>query len=108
MTENIFRAVKGLNEDSFGYDFIAYKWKGAKQVGPTTFEMMELDGEDGIQAHQIARQNKILLPEDAVGTGDIAMSPGVTYMSPAMGTEKSKTKKKLKKGEKVIFGDEDK
>lgn len=108
--EKTFRAVKGLNEDSFGYDFINYKWKGAKQTGPTTYEMVELDGEEGIEAHQIAVQNKLLLPEDFTGTGGIAIPPGggVIYMSPGMGTEKPKTKKKRKKGEKVIFGDEDK
>ena len=28
---NRYFAVKGINEDSFGYDFVEYKWKGAIQ-----------------------------------------------------------------------------
>jgi hypothetical protein len=108
MEKTEFRAVKGLNEDSFGYDFVTYKWKGARKTGTLAYEMVELVGEEGIKAHQIAIQNKVLLPEDVTGTGDIAAPPGVVYMSPGMGTEKPKAKKKRKKGEKVIFGDQDK
>ena len=102
-----FHAIKGLNEDSFGYDFISYKWKGAKKIRVGLYEAVELDGEEGIQAHEIARKEKILMPEDVTSTGDIAIVPGVTY-SKAMGTEPEKTKKKRKKGSKPILGDQDK
>jgi hypothetical protein len=99
-------AVKGINEDSFGYDFVNYKWKGAIKDGAITYKMVELIGEDGIKAHQSAIHNKILFPEDVTSTGDIAASAGVQYkvMSPAMGTEKPKTKKMRDKGNKVIIG----
>jgi hypothetical protein len=64
-----------------------------------------LEGEEAIAAHQEAQKNRILLPEDAVSTGDIAIAPGV---SPAMGTEPAKAKKKRKKGDQVIIGDQEK
>jgi len=103
-------AVKGINEDSFGYDFIQYVWRGAIKEGPTTYRMVTLSGEDGVQAHQSARRSRILLPEDVTSTGDIADAGGVQYrvMSPGMGTQSKKSKEKEKKGEQVILGGENK
>jgi len=98
-------AIKGINEDAFGYDFINYTWRGAIEIMPGCYETVILEGEDAIAAHQEARSNRILLPEDGVTTGDIAIAPG---MSPAVGTEPKKAKKKLKKGDQVIMGDEEK
>lgn len=100
-------AVKGINEDSHGYDFIQYKWKGAIKEGPMNYRLVELDGDDGIKAHESARYNKLLLPEDVTSTGSIAdPGLGVQYkiMSLAMGTEPKKAKDQRKKGGKVILG----
>jgi hypothetical protein len=101
----MFHAVRGINEDAFGYDFINMSWRGAKEIRPAVFELVELHGEEGIEAHQIARTNE-MLAEDAVSTGDIAMGtpPAIT---PAVGTEPKKSKEKRKKGSKVLFGDKD-
>ena len=100
-----FYAIKGINEDSFGYDFINYNWRGAVETSPGHYQTTILEGEEGVAAHQDAIKNRILLPEDGVTTGDIAIAPGV---SPAMGTEPAKAKKKRKKGDQVIVGDEQK
>ena len=107
MTGNKYFAVKGINEDSFGYDFITYKWKGVIQESPTAYKMVELDGDRGVEAHQSARRNKVLLPEDFTGMGNIADAGGAQYrvMSPAMGTEPKRSKDT--KGE-VITGDKKK
>jgi len=110
MSDPRFFAIKGMNEDSFGYDFINYIWNGAEKLGPNMYRMVELHGEEGIIAHQDAYQNAVMprsiVSEDVTSTGDIAMPPAGSY-SPAIGTEKPKTKKKREKGGKVIFGDKD-
>ncbi len=107
MPDPRFFAIKGMNEDSFGYDFINYTWSGAEKLGPNMYRMVELQGEEGIVAHQDAYHNLAILrnavTEDAMSTGDIAMPMAGGY-SPAMGTEKPKTKKKREKGSKIIFG----
>jgi len=110
MPDPRFFAIRGTNEDSFGYDFINYIWKGAEKLGPNMYQMVELQGEEGIIAHQDAYQNSIMpidaVTEDAMSTGDIAIPPAGGY-SPAMGTEKPRTKKKREKGSKIIFGGKD-
>jgi len=107
---NRYFAVKGINEDSFGYDFVEYKWKGAIQESPLAYRIVELEGDEGIRAHECARGSKVLLLEDITGTGSIA-DPGIgvqyRVMSPGMGTEPKKAKEKKKKGSKVLFGDEE-
>jgi hypothetical protein len=102
-----FHAVKGINEDSFGYNFIEYTWIGAEKLGPHNYKLKKLSGEDGIKAHQCAVNNRILLPEE-ISTGDIDVGPGPPpegYVTPAMGTEPSRAKKKRKKGGQILFGD---
>jgi hypothetical protein len=108
-----YYAVKGINEDSYGYDYISYVWRGAKEIGPNRYELIELAGEDAIKAHLEAINSRIIVQEDATMTGGIAVPVGgyspCTIIAPesktvALGTERSDVTRKLKKGKEVIFG----
>lgn len=113
-------AVKGVNEDTHGYDFISYVWKGARQIGQNKFEIVQLEGEEGISAHIAAKTNKILLPEDCTTTGGVAIGyggasggwarnngKGLADMVGGTPPARAKKSKKKNKDSDVLLGDED-
>lgn len=99
--EGKFRTIQGLNEDSYGYDFINMVWRGAAEIRPGIYVMVEFSGENGLAAMVEARKNEPI-SEDGVSTGDVCLAT-----PPALGTEPKRSKDAKKQGGQVIRGEKE-